>query len=790
MALSGHAYVTIDGIYYNIENEEATVVYGESSYTGEVNIPESVMIEDVPYSVTAIGKGAFSGCKYLTSVSIPNSVATIGESAFRSCTGLLELSIDPNPNLYIGSMAFYSCSNLMYVKTTDIAKWCRIRFETKSKFDYYETETSYSNPCSGPGTLYLGAKKITSLEIPNGITEIKSCSFAGCDFTSVTLPSSITSIGKFAFYGCNKLTGVTIPNSVKTIGDYAFQYCSSLKSPDIKIPNSVTSIGKSAFSNCQSLSDISFWPQSATIIDENTFSNCSGLVTSGIPEGVKSIYKNAFWNCKAITNIIVPESLTLLHIDAFDGCESIASVEWNAISCNDYYFEDDEYYREVGYEYDTRRGPFADSRANFHSITFGDHVNRIPAFLCYGLKTLDPIIIPNSVKSIGKRAFTYTSILDEISFGNSLDSIEESAFRYSFYNSSSSATIRRVTIPNSVTYIGDYAFADGQQLTDIYLGNSVREIGEGAFGWCSSLTSINIPNSVSVIGDGAFGSCLKAASINIPNSVSVIGNGAFGNCPEVTSINIPNSVSVIGDHAFANCSKVASITLGSSIESIGAGAFEKCNLITSITIPASVKSLGVKPFPETLTTVEWNAKNCADGRANSTGSPFFSNCTLTSLNFGNEVERIPSNICKKQTALSEISFPASVKAIGANALIGCTGLQKITSHITEPKTVVLGLTDEQLAQLPLYIPKGTTDAYLNALGWADFSNMIEMEGTIVPGDINGDEAVDGNDVSIVLEMVLAGGVTDAQKAMADINADGSVDGNDVSILLDKVLAGE
>lgn len=58
------------------------------------------------------------------------------------------------------------------------------------------------------------------------------------------------------------------------------------------------------------------------------------------------------------------------------------------------------------------------------------------------------------------------------------------------------------------------------------------------------------------------------------------------------------------------------------------------------------------------------------------------------------------------------------------------------------------------------------------------------------GDLNGDGSIDGNDVSILLEMVLAGGVSDEQKAVADINGDNSVDGNDVSILLEMVLAGE
>lgn len=82
-----------------------------------------------------------------------------------------------------------------------------------------------------------------------------------------------------------------------------------------------------------------------------------------------------------------------------------------------------------------------------------------------------------------------------------------------------------------------------------------------------------------------------------------------------------------------------------------------------------------------------------------------------------------------------------------------------------------------------------------AKGWwpmqISSGNYYDYEGEddALRGDINGDGSVDGNDVSALLEMVLAGGVSDEQTAVADINADGSVDGNDVSALLEMVLAG-
>lgn len=804
MAFSAQAWVKVDDIYYNIANGGAVVTYGDdihdtSRYTGDITIPESIMVGSIPYPVKGIEKSAFSGCKQLTSVilpnsisfigeyafsssglisiAIPNSIATIGENAFRNCTELMELSIDPYPGLYIGDNAFILCSNLMYVKTTDIVKWCGIRFETIT-----------SNPCyDNSGTLYLGARKITSLEIPEGITEIKNYTFAGCDFTSVTLPSSITSIGDYAFGYCSKITGITIPNSVKTIGNFAFSNCSSLQSPSIYIPNSVTTIGKNVFAVCSSLSDISFWPKSVTTIGEYTFSNCFGLESLDIPEGIKSISNGAFYNCTALTGIIVPESLTDLSLDAFKLCQNISAVQWNAISCRDYVFEKEEY--SDAYVGDPPHSPFADSRMNLHSFTIGHHVNTIPAYLCYDMQQLYRLIFPNSVKAIGDCAFWDCTIRDEISFGNSLESIGEKAFCNSFAYPPFS-DISDIVIPNSVTSIGDYAFAYGKVLKNVTLGNSVVSIGDAAFRDCSGLTGVSLPLSLQIIGAGAFANCWGLTDISLPLSLQTIGGNAFGGCSGLTSINIPNSVKSIGKYAFYNCRNVVSIGLGNSVESIGEEAFKGCDLITHMSIPAAVKSMGRNPFPATLTTIEWNAINCSNNTSVVNDySPYFNNCTLTSITFGNRVEHIPYNICRNQSGLTEIVFPASVKTMGATPLGECSGLQKITSFIKEPMTVALGLADEQYEQLPLYIPKGATDTYRNALGWADFFNITEMIGE-GKGDLNGDDTVDREDEPIMIEMVLAGGVNDAQQAVADINGDGSIDSADVSILLEMVLSGE
>lgn len=254
------------------------------------------------------------------------------------------------------------------------------------------TNTFDFNLTTGTITKYNGTDTVVVIPSKiNGVTvtTIGTDAFLGLNITSVTIPDSVTEIGANAFAGCTNLTSVnyagdwsnltiqsgnpavqdaaneqlfdfaftpdntavivrykgtaadvTIPSRYKgkpvTMIDHAAFHDSAVTS--VTIPDSVTSIPDDVFAFCSQLTNISI-PNSVTFIGFSAFNSCTSLKSITLPSSLSTIQSSAFYNCGNLETIRIPVSVTFIGNYAFAGCPSSMTVtysgskkQWDAIT--------------------------------------------------------------------------------------------------------------------------------------------------------------------------------------------------------------------------------------------------------------------------------------------------------------------------------------------------------------------------------------------------------------------------------------------------------------------------
>ena len=619
----------------------------------------------------------------ITNVTIPNSVDTIEYWAFGNCSLLTDVTLGSDL-VSLGYNAFGEDSNLI-------------------RLNYNATNCTSFNQDA-----FANAKRISTINIGNNVETIPAYFAYNLDsLTYVTIPANVTSLGNYAFYDCDNLASVTCnAQTAPALGSYAFSsnyyyntlsipYCnvdqesySSWSNRFYYIQSSHNGLAYEVISGTNNLKVIGLADGSITNLVIPATVECNGTIYN-----VTSIDQYAFYNCSGLTSVTIPNSVTSIGNSAFENCSGLTDVTFP---------------ENVNIGYDAFYNAGVPAIITIDSVTYRVTSTYTEDFEC-GLITFH----------IGDSTYTPTEAMVSDCDNN----------RNGHVDILSSVEINGNTYP--VTTIGDMAFGSCSSLTSVNIPNGITSIGYLSFYNCSSLTSVVIPNSVTSIGVsnysyfyeavGAFEYCTSLTEVTLPENAT-IPSSTFryaGIKPTIITDGVTYKVFPIynpGNYTFENSdyrgmglitfhigdstyapteayvyvcdeSRSGHLNIPSSVEfagnyytvtSIDYEAFYNCSSLTSVTIPESITTIGYSAFENCtgLATLNFNAVNCSNF-SNGSSHPFY-NCSISTINIGDSVERIPAYFAYNLDSLTSVTIPNSVTSIGNSAFRDCSSLTSIT----------------------------------------------------------------------------------------------------------------
>lgn len=519
VSLCASAYDFVaDGIAYTITSFtefECSVVANDSSYRGDITIPETVSFNGRTLTVKSIGDKAFYQNEALTSVTIPATVTTIGQYAFRECINLQTVALTDG--------------------LTDIGR-----------------------------STFSGCSSIESIELPASLTKIGDYCFSGCTALSkIELPAAVSELSDGCFSGCSNLKYMDLSN-VETIGDYAFSGCTNLA--EVKFGDKLRFIGSEAFENC-GFEEFTI-PNSVTSRG-NILKDCDKLQSLTIGNGITRIeYNDLISGCTNIKKFIIADEATALTYDNGESYEyqilygnapfEFVYIGRDMVSAqhgNYYYyppFKGNTHIKTVEIGEFVTDLPFYDDYGFFENCTSLDSIKiwglpTIPENFAKGDTALKYVEISNKTTKIESGAFDGCTSLETIVLKALTPPTYSSGFTSDLYLNcrllipeGTEALYKNVSPWNNFWNIVESPecfteFTVGDLKYTIITGNEVSVSINDSTG----KQNVQIPSQVEY-------------NSTVYNVVSIAGEG-FANSTELTAISLPSSIKRIGENAFQGC---------------------------------------------------------------------------------------------------------------------------------------------------------------------------------------------------------------------------------------------
>lgn len=350
----------------------------------------------------------------------------------------------------------------------------------------------------------------------------------------VVIPKSVKRLDAYVFWGCNNLEEVVLGKGLTTVDEYSFAGCTGLK--QITIPENIQSIDAQAFAGCVNLTDI-YIPATVTGIAEDAFLNCDNVTIHADEGSVAAQFAQKLAEQKnrdpLVTAAPVQTPTAVSRPDTQATTEPVSTatpapaatpVPGNVLGSTiivgnhalvmvhpgeekvQQGYTEPEAAQETGEEQDitaetengkipewmyyrnqsvsavtipegtTEIGRFAFSRSSLRTVTIPEGVTVIDYAAFYHCDNLDNVILPDTVNTVGAKAFTHTGWLDDFE-ENSMDDFLISGDILVAYK----GNLPEVVIPDGVRVIAEEAFRNHTELKKVHLPASVTDIGNDAF---------------------------------------------------------------------------------------------------------------------------------------------------------------------------------------------------------------------------------------------------------------------------------------------------------------------
>ena len=361
--------------------------------------------------------------------------------------------------------------------------------------------------------MFEDCDRLTVVSIPYTIAQasgsVRQNVFANCkSLTTIIVNNS--KIGQYMFYNDPELISVTWNEKIiDTLGAHAFENDSRLES--LPIPELIEEILPSTFKNCRSFTEIII-PSNVRRVWQSAFENCSNVSTleihtSGLKPnlvGLETIDDAAFKNIPLVEELVIPSTVTTIAGGAFNGASYLETLTIPFAGQNRANTTDPDQYHLFGYIF----GSTKYNNSYDVSQTFDGESGTITYWIPRGLTSVT--VTDDTYVTDG--AFNGLTSLKEINLSS------ENLAKIGDFSFEGCTSLTSIIIPNTVDSLGERAFAGCYRLHTLEFedGSTCLSIGAYAFKDCIALTSLVIPNVVETIGESVFSGMVSLEELTIP----------------------------------------------------------------------------------------------------------------------------------------------------------------------------------------------------------------------------------------------------------------------------------